>query len=108
MASKTLDAHIEMTQGIAGGKPRIAGRRITVQNVVMWHERMGKSIDEISEEHDLDIADIHAALTYYFDHREEIDKTMRESDDLVASLRQSMPSKLYQKLYGQTVGSCRG
>ncbi len=100
--TKTLDAHIETTQGIAGGKPRIAGRRTTVQNVVIWHERMGKSVDEISAEYDLDIADIHAALTYYFDHREEIDDSIRKGDDFVASLRQSTPSKLWQKLYGQT------
>jgi len=35
-----LDEHIEITPGVAGGKPRIAGRRITVQNVAIWHERM--------------------------------------------------------------------
>jgi uncharacterized protein (DUF433 family) len=32
MLTKTLDAHIEVTSGIVGGKPRIAGHRITVQN----------------------------------------------------------------------------
>ncbi len=34
-----LTQHIEITPGIVGGKPRIAGRRITVQNIVIWHER---------------------------------------------------------------------
>jgi uncharacterized protein (DUF433 family) len=102
MVTKSLDAHIEKSPGVAGGKPRIAGRRITVQNIVVWHERMGKSVDEISAEYDLSIADIHAALAYYFDHREEIDESLRASNDLVASLRQSTPSKLWQKLFGQT------
>jgi uncharacterized protein (DUF433 family) len=46
-----IDRHIEITAGIAGGKPRIAGHRITVQNIVIWHERMGKSIDEICVEY---------------------------------------------------------
>lgn len=41
-ASGTLCGHIEITPGVAGGKPRIAGRRITMQNVVVWHERMGR------------------------------------------------------------------
>ena len=49
--AKALDDHIEITPGVAGGKPRIAGRRITVQNIAIWHERMGKSADEIATEH---------------------------------------------------------
>src|SRR5262249_11454626 len=98
MATKTLDQHIEVTPQIAGGKPRIAGHRITVQNVVVWHELMGKSVDEIAAEYDLSVADVYAALAYYFDHREEIDRTMRESQAFVEGLRQQTPSKLRQKL----------
>ena len=40
--------HIEITPGVCGGKPRIAGHRISVQNIVVWHERMGMSPDEIA------------------------------------------------------------
>jgi uncharacterized protein (DUF433 family) len=98
MATKTLDQHIEVTPGIAGGKPRIAGHRITVQNIVIWHERMGKSADEISAEYDLPLADIYAALAYYFDHRVDIDKAIEESEVFVEALRQRTPSKLRQKL----------
>lgn len=43
--------HIEMTPGVAGGKPRIAGHRITVQNIVIWHERMGRIAHEIAAEY---------------------------------------------------------
>jgi uncharacterized protein (DUF433 family) len=77
--SKVLDDHIEITPGVAGGKPRISGRHITVQNMVIWHERMGKSADEIATEYDLSLADIYAALAYYFDHRVEIDSSRHES-----------------------------
>jgi uncharacterized protein (DUF433 family) len=101
MTTKTLNAHIETTPAVAGGKPRIAGHRITVQNVVIWHERMGKSVDEISAEYDLDLADIHAALAYYFDHREEIDRSIQEGEELVESLRRETPSKLWQKMQAQ-------
>ena len=64
MAPKTLDSHIEITPGIADGKPRIAGHRITVQNIVIWHERMGQSADEIATEYNLSLADVYAALAY--------------------------------------------
>jgi uncharacterized protein (DUF433 family) len=98
MATKTLDQHIEVTPGIAGGKPRIAGHRITVQNIAIWHERMGKSPDEIAAEYDLSLADVHAALAYYFDHRDEIDGSIAEGEAFAEALRQSTPSKVRQKL----------
>ncbi len=98
MVVRTLDQHIEITPGVAGGKPRIAGRRITVQDIVIWHERMGKGADEIATEHDLAISDVYAALAYYFDHRAELDEAMRESEAFVAELRRQTPSKLWEKL----------
>jgi uncharacterized protein (DUF433 family) len=47
-----------------GGKLRIAGHRITVQNIVIWHERLGLSADEIATEYGLSLADLYAALAY--------------------------------------------
>jgi uncharacterized protein (DUF433 family) len=93
--------HIEITPGIAGGKPRIAGHRITVQDVAIWHERMGKSADEIAAEYDLTLADVYAALTYYFDQRDEIDRSIREGNSFAEALRQRTPSKVRQKLQGR-------
>lgn len=98
MATRTLDKHIEMTPGVAGGKPRIAGRRITVQNIVIWHERMGKSADEIAAEYDLTLSDIYAALAYYYDHRSEIDRTIKEGRTFAEALRHRTPSKVQARL----------
>ncbi len=96
--AKVLDDHIEITPGVAGGKPRITGRRITVQNIAVWHERTGKSADEIATEYDLTLADVYAALAYYFDHREEIDKSIRDGEAFAEALRERTPSKLSRKL----------
>ena len=101
MSMKTLDQHIETTPGISGGKPRIAGHRITVQNIVIWHERMGKSVDEIAVEYNLTLADVYAALAYYFDHRDEIDRDVDEGEAFAETLRAKTPSKLKQKLQDQ-------
>ena len=62
MAMKSLDDHIEITPGICSGKPRIAGHRITVAHIAIWHERLGKCADEIATEYDLTLANIYAAL----------------------------------------------
>jgi uncharacterized protein (DUF433 family) len=92
-----MDGHIEITPGVAGGKPRISGRRIKVQHVAVWHERMGMTPDEIANEYRLDLADIYAALAYYFDHREAIDQTIRDDDAFADALRKASPSLLRKK-----------
>lgn len=96
--TKTMDQHIEITPGVAGGRPRIAGHRITVENIAIWHERMGMSADEIATEYDLSLADVYAALAYYFDHRIEIERSIEEGEAFVEALRQKTPSKLQKKL----------
>lgn len=94
MSTKTLDEHIEVTPDTPGGKPRIRGRRITVQDIAIWHERLGKTADEITTEYDLTLADVYAALAYYFDHRDAIDRRIVEDNALVEALRARTPSKL--------------
>jgi uncharacterized protein (DUF433 family) len=94
MAIGTLERHIEITPGIAGGKPRIAGRRITVQDIVIWHERLGRDADAIASDYDLSLSEIHAALSYYFDHRSEVDQDILSGHAFVESLRASTPSKV--------------
>ena len=101
MATKSLDHRIVRTPDICGGKPRIAGHRITVQNIAIWHDRLGWSADEIASEYDLELADIYAALAYYFAHREEIDQSIREGKAFVEEMRRKTPSKLEKKLQGK-------
>jgi uncharacterized protein (DUF433 family) len=95
---RTLDQHIEITPGIAAGKPRIAGHRITVQNIVIWHEWMDLSADEIATDFGLSISDVYAALAYYYDHREEIDAAIKADNSLVEGLKKITPSKIPEKL----------
>jgi len=92
--------HIETTPGVTGAKPRIAGHRIAVQDIVIWHERLGLNADEIATEYDLSLSDVYAALAYYYDHREAIDRTIRLDEEFVNELRKRTPSKLKKKLGG--------
>jgi uncharacterized protein (DUF433 family) len=93
--------HIEITPGVCGGKPRIAGHRIRVQDIVIWHEQMGMSVDEIVSRYPfITLADVYAALAYYHDHLIEIRQQMRESEIFVRELQAKIPSKLQQKLRG--------
>jgi uncharacterized protein (DUF433 family) len=101
MSVQTAINHITTTPDIAGGKPHIAGRRLTVQQIVVWHEQMGYSVDEIASQYDLTLSEIYAALAYYYDHKDAIDHSIDESEAFANALRQKTPSLLIQKLYEQ-------
>ena len=90
-----LVEHIVSTPGTCGGRPRIAGSRIRVQDIVVWHEVHGLSADEIvSQFPGLTLADVYAALTYYHDHREEIRQHMRDAEAFVEAFKQRYPAKI--------------
>ncbi len=93
-------ARIVSTPGTCGGRPRIDGHRITVEDVAIWHERMGMSPEEIASAYpSLTLSAIHAALAYYDDHREQVDLDSRESERFVEEMRaKAPPSLLQQKL----------
>jgi uncharacterized protein (DUF433 family) len=77
-----------------------AGHRITVQNIALWHERLGLSADEIADQYGISLADIYAALAYYHERRAEIDAAIHADDGFVEELRQRFPSKLLDRLQG--------
>lgn len=90
---------IESQPGVCGGKPCVAGTRIRVQDVFVWHELQGLSADEIvSRFPQLTMADVYAALSYYWDHRDEIQRDMQAESDLMTRLRQQSVSPLAEKL----------
>ena len=95
-----ISEHVERNPGVCGGKPHIIGHRIKVQHIVLWHERLGLSPDEIVSQHPgLSLADVYAALAYYWDHRAEIDADIKADEEYVARLQaQAPPSLLQQKL----------
>jgi Protein of unknown function (DUF433) len=71
---------------------------LEIQDIAIWHERLGKRADEITSKYDLTLGDVHAALAYYFDHREEIDVRMAEDRAFADALRAQTPSKRSQTL----------
>jgi uncharacterized protein (DUF433 family) len=93
-----LEQHIETNPGIRGGKPCIAGTRIAVADVVLLHLRHGQSLEQIAGHYALSLSALHAAMTYYYDHRAEIDAAMQEEADLLDVAKNARPSLLESKL----------
>lgn len=89
---------IVITPGTCGGKPRIAGHRIRVQDVVIWYDRMKMTPAEIVEHYPtITLADVHAALAYYYDHRDEIERQMAEGEAFVAEMMAKAPPSILQE-----------
>ncbi len=99
-----ISEHIEITPGVCGGKPRIAGHRIKVEDIVIWHEKMGLSPDEIVSQYPtITLADVYAALAYYHDNFEEIRQQIQEDEEFAREMQQKTPSLVQQKLKQQNV-----
>jgi uncharacterized protein (DUF433 family) len=93
-----LDKYIEISAGVRGGKPRISETRITVADIVIMHLRLGQSLEEIAGRYDLPLAAVHAAMAYYYDHRQEVDDSIADDRAYVEAFHQDNPSPLQDKL----------
>jgi uncharacterized protein (DUF433 family) len=91
--------HIVSSPETCGGKPRIAGSRIRVKDVVIWHERQGMTPAEmVSKWPHLTLGAIHAALSYYHDNREEIDAELAADQAWYEEQKAKTPSVVEEKL----------
>jgi uncharacterized protein (DUF433 family) len=70
-AVKTEHPHVVRREGVCGGEPVIDGLRVTVRHVVTLHQQ-GESILDIAEALGITEAQVFHALSYFFDHRDEI------------------------------------
>ena len=83
---------IVQDEGICGGMPRLAGTRIKVQHLAIEYDRLGFSPDQICDSHPgLNLAKVHAAISYYYSHKTEIDRTIHEDEEFVEKLRRGLP-----------------
>jgi uncharacterized protein (DUF433 family) len=90
-----VSPHIEKTPGVCGGRACIAGHRIRVADIVVWHEQRGYCPEEIVGMFPgISLGDVYAALTYYFDNRQEIENDFKEADNWRDWLQTSVPSKI--------------
>ena len=103
----TAQKHIESREGVCGGKPCVAGTRIRVWDIYVHHEVRGMTPDEITAQYpELSLADVHAAMAYYWDNREAIDKQMKDADEFVDQLKAATGlGPLERRLRGMDSGS---
>jgi len=95
MANELPSERIVKTPEVCGGRARIAGHRVRVQDIVGFYEHQGLAPDEIvSHIPTISLADVHTALAYYFDHLQEIQQEMRTDRAYAEEFRRNHPSML--------------
>lgn len=93
--------HIEIRQNRdQQDRAFIAGTRIRVQDIYAMSEIHGLTPGQIVEQlPQLSLGQVHSALAYYFDHREQILRELREDDEFVRAMRaRTGPGPLEQRL----------
>jgi uncharacterized protein (DUF433 family) len=76
---RTDHPHIVKVRGVGGGEPVIFGTRIMVRTIIEQYQ-LGASIEEILWDFpQLRSAQIHDALSYYHDHKKEMDKFLEQA-----------------------------
>jgi uncharacterized protein (DUF433 family) len=73
--------HVEVVEGAGGPKAVVKGRRIQVIDIADRMYRDGMSAQQIVDEFEtITLADVFAALAYYWDNREALE-AKRNADD---------------------------
>jgi len=73
--------YIERKKGVCGGEPVIVGTRISVR-LIAELDQAGHSVDEIVTMYPhIKHAQVYDALSYYYDHRTEVDKLIEENKE---------------------------
>jgi len=82
----TEHPHIVRLEGVCGGEPIIDGLRVTVRHVATLYLR-SENIQEMADSLNLTEAQVFHALSYYFDHRDEINGLIALEQDAHARLK---------------------
>jgi len=79
LESVAVDKHyIFKTPGMVGGQAHIAGKRLTVYMIAELYVHQNTSVARLMKGWPLTRSEIYAALAYYYDHVDEIEKILAD------------------------------
>jgi uncharacterized protein (DUF433 family) len=95
MGIETRYAHISRDPAVCGGKACIRGTRIRVLDIVHAAERLALSPDEVCDQYPgLTLAQVHGALAYYYDHRDQIQAEIEDERRKVQRFKEEHPDQV--------------
>jgi uncharacterized protein (DUF433 family) len=103
MKTASVVPHIRLDER---GRPWVDDTNVKVIEIVLDHLAYGWDAETIQENHPhLSLAQVYAALAWYYDHQAEMDAEIEHQDERIRALREaSTPSPLQQRLAAQRRG----
>ena len=91
----TSHPYIIINKDVCGGSPIIEGTRTRVIDIAIQYELLGRSPDEIIRSHPhVSLYQIHDALFFYYENRDELDRKIKQDREFVTKLKVIFPSKM--------------
>ena len=85
---------------IRNGRPCIAGTSIEVSVIVIAKIVQGLEPDEIAADYDLSLAQVYAALAYYYENKQAIDASISKHRQLAQKLMEALVGSRHSTLFG--------
>ena len=80
------------------GRPFVEGTRIKIVELMAWARANGWGAEELAQQYPhLSLAQIHAALSYYYDHQPAIDQEINRLDHEFAEHRRNASQEAFAK-----------
>jgi len=91
----TRHPYIVINKDVCDGSPIIEGTRTRVIDIAIEYEVLGRSPDEIIRSHPhVSLYQIHDALSFYYENRDELDQKIKQDQGFVTKLKSKFPSKM--------------
>jgi uncharacterized protein (DUF433 family) len=85
--SLQIETLLVSSPDVCGGRLRIDGTRVTVNQIVVWYKQ-GDSAEEIANEYpQLSLAQVYTALAYHHTNRQEIEADLLAEKEEAAQLK---------------------
>ena len=93
-AAKVAYPHIVKEPGYCGGKAAIDDTRVRVNNVA-WLAKRGLTPQQVLEHYpDLTLPQVHAALLYYYENRDEIEAELADEEQAAIDFERDKVDRL--------------
>lgn len=91
---------IAIDPAVRGGRPFILGTTITVADVAISKVYRMLDAEAIAEWFDLTLPQVYAALSYYYEHKADIDQSISERRLLAIQMKEQRVGSKHPPLFG--------
>jgi len=94
LQTKTEHPYVAINAKICGGSPVVVGTRVRIVDIVIEYEYLNRTPDEIINAHPhLKLEQVHDALSYYYENREEMDNKIKENKQFIQKISETQKSR---------------